>query len=260
MSAHTGHGSPDSPVHPSGTIGRRAHVAAGAFVGQALVDGLVDRGDDRRGAIRARACRSSRTARPWRGGRPRWPACGRARRSDAGRAGSRGCACWSPRTPQPATRAVTSSASGPSRSSGGPSMAVGSDAPHTGSTFGARLGEQQGRTVGEDESGLAVARLGRLLLVDEQSPALHQVDHERHRLELAARGTCPGVRPIRAAGRRRRRVAGTAVFNAVKVNGWNFVSSRAGELRRSAARRALEPRAARARQRLSGTRSARGPR
>ncbi len=38
----------DSPVHPPGTIGRRAHVASGAFVGQAVVDGVVDRGDDRR--------------------------------------------------------------------------------------------------------------------------------------------------------------------------------------------------------------------
>ena len=31
---------------------------------------------------------------------------------------------------------------------------------------------------------LAVARLGRLLLVDEQAPALHQVHDERDRLEL----------------------------------------------------------------------------
>ena len=46
----------------------------------------------------------------------------------------------------------------------------GSDAPHTGSTFGTRFGEQQGRTVGEDESGLAVARLERLFSSTSSRP------------------------------------------------------------------------------------------
>ena len=37
---------------------------------------------------------------------------------------------------------------------------------------------------GEHEAGLAVARLGRLLLVDQQPTALHQVDDEVDRLEV----------------------------------------------------------------------------
>ena len=44
-------------------------------------------------------------------------------------------------------------------------------APHAGSALGARLGEQQRRAVGEHEAGLPVARLERLLGVDEQPPA-----------------------------------------------------------------------------------------
>ncbi len=58
------------------------------------------------------------------------------------------------------------------------------DAPHTGSTFGAGLGQQQRRTLVEHESRLTVARLGRLLLVDQQAAALHEVDDERDGLEL----------------------------------------------------------------------------
>ncbi|CAB4560676.1 unannotated protein [freshwater metagenome] len=56
-------------------------------------------------------------------------------------------------------------------------------APHPGAAFLARLGEQQRRPLVEHEPGLSVARLGGLLVVDQQPAALHQVDHEHHRLE-----------------------------------------------------------------------------
>ena len=100
------------------------------------------------------------------------------------------------------------------------------NAPHTGAPFGAGFGQQQRRCLGEHEPGLAVARLRRLLLVDEQAAALHQVDHERDRLELQLQVLAAPPDRARAGARRPPRAAGTAVFSAVKVNGWNFTSSR----------------------------------
>ena len=42
-----------APVHPAGAVGGRAHVGSAALVGQALVDRVVDRGDDLRRRRRA---------------------------------------------------------------------------------------------------------------------------------------------------------------------------------------------------------------
>ena len=109
----------------------------------------------------------------------------------------------------------------------------------------------------EHEPGLAAARLGRLLLVDEQAAALHQVHDERDRLEVEQQVLAAAADAARAAGRRPRRARGTAVFSAVNVSGTKRGQRGAGELARSAARRGLGPRAARARQSSVGTRSAR---
>ena len=54
----------------------------------------------------------------------------------------------------------------------------------------------------EHEPGLAVARLGRLLVVDEQAPALHQVDDEGDRLEAQQQVLAAPADVDRAAGRR----------------------------------------------------------
>ena len=103
----------------------------------------------------------------------------------AGRGGTRAGACCGRRSAPPARRRSIVAASGPRRSSGGDvGHGVGRHAPHAGLALGALLGEQQRRAVvGEHEAGLAAARLGRLLGVDEQPAALHQVHDERHRLE-----------------------------------------------------------------------------
>jgi hypothetical protein len=57
-------------------------------------------------------------------------------------------------------------------------------APHTGLAFGPRFGEEQRRSVVEYETSASVARLGRLLLVDKQPPALHEVHRETNAGEL----------------------------------------------------------------------------
>ena len=200
-------------VDPARAVLRRAHVVAGALVRRAPRRRHSRIAvDDRRRRRRGRACRSSRTARAGPGGTPRWRAAGRARRSQR----------WSRRKPcrridlrgeqaRPARRARSRSASGPSWSSGGDverRRRVGTH--HTPArALGALLGEQQRRPVAvEHEAGLPAARLGRLLGVDEQPAALHQVDDERDRLERAQEVLAAPADLRRAAGRRPRRAPG----------------------------------------------------
>ena len=57
-------------------------------------------------------------------------------------------------------------------------LGVALDGPHAGLALGAGLGEQQGPAVLEAPAGDAAAGLGRLLLVDEQAAALHEVHDE----------------------------------------------------------------------------------
>jgi hypothetical protein len=89
----------------------------------------------------------------------------------------------------------------------GPVEPVARHAPHTGAPFLARLGEQQRRALVEHEPRLAVARLERQLVVDEQPAALHQVHHEGDRLEpqqqvLAAPADLDQRQAVRGVGRR----------------------------------------------------------
>ena len=172
-------------VDTAGAVLRRAHVVAGALVLQALGDGLADRRRRRRAA-------PSRPSLPVIANgesRARWHT------SLASRRPSPAIARWSRRKPcsridllgEAGGQLVRLDAVGlrPEVSSGGRRQhAVGRHAPHAGLALGALLGEQQRRSVAvEHEAGLPAAGLGRLLGVDEQPAALHQVDDERHRLE-----------------------------------------------------------------------------
>ena len=91
---------------------------------------------------------------------------------------------------------------------------------HTpGLALGARLGEEQGPAVGEPPAGLTEPRLGRLLLVGLEAPALHEVDDEGDRRRSRGAGACPAGRRHERAGRTASSGAGTAVLRAVKVSG-----------------------------------------
>ena len=98
-------------------------------------------------AVEARACRSSRTARAWRGGRPRWPAAARCPATHplvAQEPVQR--ASTSPRTARASSSALDRRGLRPElverrrRQLGGPV-----DAPHAGAPLGALLGQQQRR-------------------------------------------------------------------------------------------------------------------
>ena len=80
VSPHTGHGSPVRWWTLPGRSADELMSSAAPLVGEPLVDALADRLVDRPAPRRTSAWPSRRTARAWPGGRPRWPADGRARR------------------------------------------------------------------------------------------------------------------------------------------------------------------------------------
>ena len=70
-------------------------------------------------------------------------------------------------------------------------LGVAGDHPHAGLALGAGLGEQQRPAVGEAPAGLAEARLGGLLLVRLEAPALHEVDDEGELAEVEQQVLAP---------------------------------------------------------------------
>ena len=165
----------------------------------------------------ARACRSSRTATAWRGGRSRWPAFGPARRCSAGRAGSRARACSWPRTRSRSSSAVTSVGLGAE-----PverlhvERPVGRDAPDAGPALVAGLGEQQRRAFGEHEAGLAVAGFGDASSSTSSRPPCIRWTDERHGSNAQQQVLAAPADGEQRRGRTPSSGAGDAVFNAVK--------------------------------------------
>ena len=181
------------------------------------------------GVVADRAWPCWRTARAGPGGRSRWRAGGRARRRCAGRGGSRGAASGGPAAARRASPVDRVGLRARARASGAWSSGSPATHPHARLALGARLGEQQGAAVGEAPPGLAEPRLGGLLLVGLQAPALHEVHDEGELAEVEQQVLAPPADEHQLAGRRRRPGPATAVFSAVKASGGEALERRAGE-------------------------------
>ncbi len=128
-------------------------------------------------------------------------------------------------------------------------LGVAGQHPHAGLALGAGLGEQQGPPVGEAPPGLAEAGLGRLLLVDLESAALHEVDDEGGHAEVEQQVLAPPsdedqLVPVGRVGRR------NGCLQGREGDRREALQDRRRRRRRRAARRGPGPRGARARRNL----------